>query len=132
MAPVILVVDDEVAIGTNLAAYLEDEGMDVHVVESGEEALRRIHAGLEVDVCIMDIRLPGINGNETVMAIHRLTPGIRFLIHTGSTNYSIPEALQRIGVTEVQVFYKPVVDMAKLAQAVRTLGTAGNIPTRTG
>ncbi len=121
MAPTVLIVDDEAPICDNLAAYLEDDGLRVQVAHSGEEALRLVEAGLEVQVCILDLRLPGMDGNQTALALHRIAPGIRFLIHTGSTDYTPSPDLGGIGVSPAHLFNKPVADMSRLVQAVRLL-----------
>ena len=47
----------------NLAAYFEDEGMKVTGVESYEAARDLIQDLEPFDICIMDIRLPGLDGN---------------------------------------------------------------------
>jgi two-component system OmpR family response regulator len=121
MTPTVLIVDDEAPICDNLAAYLEDEELRVQVAHSGEEALRLVEAGLEVQVCILDLRLPGMDGNQTALALHRIAPGIRFLIHTGSTDFTPSPDLTGIGVTPAHLFNKPVVDMSLLVRAVHFL-----------
>ena len=121
MAPTVLIVDDEAPICDNLAAYLEDDDLRVQVAHSGEEALRLVEAGLEVQVCIMDLRLPGMDGNQAALALHRIAPGIRFLIHTGSTDFTPSPDLAGIGVTPAHLFSKPVADMSQLVRAVRLL-----------
>jgi two-component system, OmpR family, response regulator len=121
MAPTVLIVDDEAPICDNLAAYLEDDDLRVQVAHSGEEALRLVEAGLEVQVCIMDLRLPGMDGNQAALALHRIAPGIRFLIHTGSTDFTPSPALAGIGVTTAHLFSKPVADMSQLVRAVHLL-----------
>jgi len=120
MAPTILVVDDEQAICDNLAAYLEDEGLRVYTAQSGEEALQRIHAGLRVQACVMDLRLPGMGGIEAILAIRRLAPEVRFVIHTGSGDDVVATALQRAGLGRVPVFRKPLADMDDLARTLRS------------
>ena len=121
MAPTVLIVDDEAPICENLAAYLEDDGFGVQMAHSGEEALRLVQAGLAVQVCILDLRLPGMDGNETAFALHRVAPGIRFLIHTGSTDFTPSPDLTHIGITPEHLFNKPVADMSRLVRAVRLL-----------
>ena len=118
MALTILVVDDEQAICDNLAAYLEDEGMQVHTALSGEEALQRIADGLSVHACVMDLRLPGMSGIETILAIRRINPAMRFVIHTGSANDIVAASLQRAGLGQVPVLRKPLVDMGDLVHAL--------------
>jgi CheY-like chemotaxis protein len=117
----VLIVDDEELISSNMAAYLEDEGLEVHVANSAEEALRKVEAGLRVQVCIMDMRLPGMNGDQACQALHRQDAGIRFLLHTGSPNYVISPELGAIGITPDHLYRKPVTDMAKLAATVHAL-----------
>ena len=69
----------------------------------------------------MDMRLPGMDGNATVVAMHALRPQIQFLIHTGSVNYSLPPELRVQGMTEDHVFMKPLADMGILADAIRRM-----------
>ena len=121
MTPTVLIVDDEAVICDNLAAYLEDDGLRVQVAHTGEEALRLVEAGLEVQVCILDLRLPGMDGNQASMALHRIAPGIRFLIHTGSTDFTPSPNLAGIGITPNHLFNKPVADMSRLVRAVYQL-----------
>jgi two-component system OmpR family response regulator len=121
MGPAVLVVDDEPAICDNLAAFLEDEGMQVHTAHSGEDALSRIRAGLDVQVCIMDLRLPGMSGTDTILEIHRIAPQLRFIIHTGSAPDAVITKLRESGLGATPVFKKPVSDMTELARTVATL-----------
>ncbi|WP_037376049.1 response regulator [Sedimenticola selenatireducens] len=117
----VLIVDDEELISCNLAAYLEDEGLEVDVANSAEDALRKVETGLRVQVCIMDMRLPDMNGDEACQALHRKDPEIRFLLHTGSPNYAISPELGAIGIMPEHLYRKPIRDMAKLAASVRAL-----------
>jgi CheY-like chemotaxis protein len=117
----VLVVDDDAAIRENLLAYLEDEGMQIAGAESGEQAVQMVRDGARYQVCVMDMRLPGMDGNATVMALHALRPELVFLVHTGSTNYALPPELRAIGLVDRDVFMKPLLDMALLANAIRAV-----------
>jgi CheY-like chemotaxis protein len=55
----VLVVEDEVLISDLLAEVLNDGGFDVHAVADGEEALRYLESGADVDVLFTDINLTG-------------------------------------------------------------------------
>lgn len=121
MGPAILIIDDEVAICDNLGAYLEDDGMEIHVAHSGEDALRLLEAGLRVRVCVMDLRLPGISGAQAVVRIHHLRPDIRFIIHTGSAHDAVLTELRHLGLDPLPVFNKPVCDLDGLARAILRL-----------
>ena len=116
----VLVVDDEHVVCSNVIAFLEDEGFTVFSAPSGEEALRLLDT-LEVHVGIIDMRLPGIDGNTFIIKAHEMKPIMKFLIHTGSTNYSLPASLVDLGISPRQVFRKPLVDMRLLASAIQQL-----------
>jgi len=117
--PRILLVDDEPFIVLGLKTFLEDEGMKVEGAGSGEEALDKVRAGGQFDVCILDQQLPGINGDTTLYALNELSPGLRFIIHTGNVGYTIPDDMNTLGVEPIYLFNKPLLDMEPLVDAVR-------------
>jgi PAS domain S-box-containing protein len=117
----VLIVDDDELVRENLIGYLQDEGMQVTGVASGEEAVALLRAGQRFDVCVMDMRLPGMDGNDSMRAVHAMAPGLEFLIHTGSAAYSLPADLRALGLDRSRVFFKPLQDMGPLAQAIRDL-----------
>jgi len=119
--PTVLVVDDEANLRLNMSAYLSDEGFDVHSVESGEDALSCVRSGNVIDVCIMDMRLPGMNGNETIRAMNQLDKHIRYIVHTGTSGYNTPEDVRAIGITDNLVFAKPITDMNHLVITINEL-----------
>ncbi len=55
----VLVVEDEVLISNLIAEVLSEHGFKVHAVACGEEALRYIELGADVDVLFTDINLVG-------------------------------------------------------------------------
>ena len=69
-SPGILVVDDQPDTLTALEALLEPLGHEIVTAGSGEEALRRL---LDEDfgVIVMDVRMPGMDGFETVELIRQ-------------------------------------------------------------
>jgi CheY-like chemotaxis protein len=117
----VLVVDDEPLIVTGLRVFLEDEGMRVDSAGSGEEAVDIARTDPCFDVCIMDMRLPGMNGDSTIRALHAICPELKFVIHTGSADYSIPDDLRAMGIDERLLFSKPLLDMTPLAETVAAL-----------
>ena len=62
---------------------LEEAGFVVIEVDSGEEALRLLHAGVTVDVLLTDIRLPGANGWAVARAYRERFPDLPVLYVTG-------------------------------------------------
>lgn len=68
MAYRILVADDEAEIREVLRLYLEKEGYDVTEAADGAEAVRQIRSGT-IDLAILDIMMPGINGYRVLQNI---------------------------------------------------------------
>jgi DNA-binding response OmpR family regulator len=65
MSATILIVDDEYAVARGIQYALEQEGYQVTVAGSGEEALT-IANDLAPDLIVLDVRMPGIDGFETL------------------------------------------------------------------
>ena len=84
----VLIVDDEAMIRENLKAYLEDECLRVAAFEAVTPALDWLQEGGICRVCIMDMRLPDMDGNTAIRILHQRYPQMEFLIHTGSSSYS--------------------------------------------
>ncbi len=114
----ILVVEDEETVRRGLRAWLEDDEFLVTTAQSGERALEVLQ-GSPADGAIVDIRLPGMDGNTFIEQAHRLCPEMRFLVFTGAIHYSPPPTLRSLGIDDKDVFQKPLSNMALLVEALR-------------
>lgn len=116
----VLVVEDEPLLNRTICDTLEDEEFKVYSSPSGEEALEMLKV-LNIDVCTVDMRLRGMTGNEFILIANGLYPHLRFIIYTGSANYSIPQELRNIGIKPEHTFSKPMDDLTELARTIKTL-----------
>ena len=66
----VLVVDDEYSLRRLLRTYLEKEGFAVLEAENGPDALSLLRLG-NVDVALVDVMLPGLDGFEVVRRIRQ-------------------------------------------------------------
>jgi signal transduction histidine kinase/DNA-binding response OmpR family regulator len=78
----VLVVDDEPSVADVCREFLSDEGYDVTVAASGEEALRLIPT-LTPDVILTDINLPGVSGLEVMRHARSADPDACIIVVTG-------------------------------------------------
>jgi len=118
--PKLLIVDDEEMVRLNLETFLEDEGFDLISAESGEEAVK-VLGDMTVNVGIIDMRLPDMDGQSLILKAYQINPKMQFIIHTGSLDYVLPKQLTEIGITTDQVCHKPISDMDALIHKVHSL-----------
>jgi CheY-like chemotaxis protein/HAMP domain-containing protein/signal transduction histidine kinase len=74
----VLIVDDDVRNIFSLTSVLESHGMNVAFAENGKDALARLESGPDVDLVLMDVMMPEMDGYETTRAI-RQNPRFRSL-----------------------------------------------------
>jgi len=117
----ILIVDDEVLLRNSLRDFFEDTGFTVLAANSGEDALQLLRSGARVDLCTVDIRLPGMTGNQFIAEAHAFNPYLKFLVYTGSWNYELPAELNSLGLSPEQVFNKPCMDLDCILRSVLKL-----------
>jgi DNA-binding response OmpR family regulator len=66
----LLLVDDEDAITTNLAPFLERAGFEVTVASDGEAALEKVK-GVTPDLIVLDVLMPRLDGREVLRRLRR-------------------------------------------------------------
>ncbi|HET7106588.1 MAG TPA: sigma-54 dependent transcriptional regulator [Candidatus Acidoferrum sp.] len=81
-SPKILIVDDEAGIRESLSSILRDERYSVEAVESAELALERLHSA-PVEVVLLDVWLPGMDGMEALSRIQSLPQPPAVIIISG-------------------------------------------------
>jgi CheY-like chemotaxis protein len=82
----ILIVDDEPHICELYRSDFEDEGYDVSVANSGEEALEEAEKN-PPDLIILDIQMPGMDGIETLEKLIGKDKGIPVILNTAYSHY---------------------------------------------
>jgi len=74
----VLIVDDDVRNIFSLTSVLEDHGMDVRFAENGKDAIATLEEDSDVDVVLMDVMMPEMDGYDTMKAI-RAIPRFKLL-----------------------------------------------------
>lgn len=116
----ILVLDDDTHVRESLVISLEDEEFEVFEAESSEVALKFLD-DKPVDLVIVDLRLPGMNGTEFITAASKKWPDIKFVIYTGSPEFCIPVDLARIPNVSNSVFLKPLSSCDVMIDEIRKM-----------
>ena len=101
----VLLVDDEVEFLQTLLRRMKKRDVQVTGVESGEEALAFL-AENAVDVVVMDVKMPGMDGMETLRAIKKEMPLIEVVMLTGHANIEV--AIEGMELGAFDYLMKPI------------------------
>ncbi|MEE9571645.1 MAG: response regulator, partial [Candidatus Neomarinimicrobiota bacterium] len=113
----ILIVDDEINIRMTLKDILEDEGYKTLVAGTGEKAIK-IAANENIDMIILDVKLPGIDGIETFKKIHKDKPELDVLMISGHGDISTAVNAVKSGAYD---FLEKPLSMIKILTAARNI-----------
>jgi CheY-like chemotaxis protein len=117
--PGILIADDLVPLRRMCERVLVQHGFTVWGADNGTEAvilyLRHQH---EIDLVLLDVEMPLIDGRATLAALRRLDPSVRCCFMTGGPDALDPEELLSLGA--LRVFAKPL-QPADLAAELHSL-----------
>ncbi|MDO9633241.1 MAG: response regulator [Humidesulfovibrio sp.] len=92
----VLVVDDEERFRNTLGKLLATHGMAVTIAGGGEEALE-ILRNAPHDIVLLDVKMPGMSGQQTLLEIKKLDPDIEVIILTGHASVDIAAEMMTHG-----------------------------------
>ncbi len=78
----VLLIDDEEAFLSSMRKVLARRGFDVLTAGNGEAGLALLEAH-DVDVAIVDLKMPGLNGLEVLKRIKAIKPSVEVILLTG-------------------------------------------------
>lgn len=116
MCPKILVVDDEPAIRDILSSFFEEFGYEVQTARDGREALSILERE-PIQVMLLDLNMPGMNGLDLCRAIRPSQPRARIFALTGFHRHFTPDSARQAGFDGYLT--KPA-DLHQILEMVRT------------
>jgi CheY-like chemotaxis protein len=111
----ILIVDDDPSIRYMLGRVLLDEGYDVLAAAHGREGLK-IAAAQEVNLVLLDWKMPGMNGQETLRELAVLHPGLPVIMIT-----AYPRQQCEGGLAGASAVLQKPLDFPMLLEAIKKL-----------
>lgn len=114
--PAILVIDDEVEVGTFFEFYLREErGYPVDVANSGHEA-RALLAEKKFDLALVDLKLPDTDGITLLKEIKETNPACEVIIMTGYS--TVRTAVEAMKLGALDYIDKPFEELDELDQII--------------
>jgi two-component system nitrogen regulation response regulator NtrX len=105
MPPKILVIDDEISILDSLAGILSDEGFKPICVDSAEKGLKQLKTEA-VDLVLLDIWMPGMDGIEALKQIKEDYPELQVVMISG--HGTVETAVQATKIGAFDFIEKPL------------------------
>ncbi len=115
MKPLVLLVDDEVPFVETMTKRLEKRGLVVNSAYSGQEALDILDKHRNTDVVILDVKMPGMDGIETLEKIKKSYPLTEVVMLTGHA--TVESAIEGMKKGAYDYLMKPC-DIDQLMQKV--------------
>jgi CheY-like chemotaxis protein len=112
--------DDDEAVRFSLFSYLEDCGYNVLTSETAEDALQKLETE-NIDVVIVDLRLPGIDGDVFIEQTYKDFPNLGYIIYTGSTEFTVSEKIINLDQVYDEIFFKPITDISLIEEAINNI-----------
>ena len=100
----ILLVDDEERFRTTLGKRLIERELEIATAGSGLEAIEELKNN-PYDVVILDIKMPGMDGIETLAEVRKIKPGVEVILLTG--HGSIDSAVEGMRLGAYDYIMKP-------------------------
>ncbi len=94
--PRILLVDDEKEFVQTLSERLRTRSLESTIAYNGEQALEMLKSDV-ADVIVLDLRMPGIDGIETLRRVKKQYPGVEVIILTGHGSKREQEIAEELG-----------------------------------
>lgn len=114
----ILVVDDDPLALSITQRLLHKSGYSVRTASGGEEAINiyKKH-GSEIDLILLDVVMPYVNGEEVYREVQKMNPNVKILVVSGFT----PKTAERLLKVSGAIFLSKPFSRAQLAHAVRDI-----------
>jgi DNA-binding NtrC family response regulator len=116
MHATVLIADDERNIQVTLSRALSMDGYAVEVASGGREALDKI-AALPVDLVLMDVRMPDLDGLSVLEKARESRPDLPFVVMSGHGSIDTVRSAFKLGAFDY--LEKPITEKEKLLVAVR-------------
>ncbi|MBI5252363.1 MAG: response regulator [Desulfomonile tiedjei] len=114
----VLLVDDEAPFVEALAKRLDKRGVTVSTAFSGPEALEKLQEDSRIDVVVLDVKMPGMDGIDALKAIKLAYPLVEVVMLTGHA--TVESAIEGMKLGALDYLMKPCemeILMTKLQEA---------------
>ena len=114
----ILIIEDEIDTATPVKAALELEGIDADIAKDGSEGLT-LFGQNEYDLVLLDLKMPGMSGEEVLSEIRKVDPFMDVIIYTNYSEFPEIKKLTNIGI-EGYINKGPNAELSELIETIKS------------
>ena len=114
----LLIADDDAGAREMLGHVVQDIGLEVDPVASGEEAIAKLEEGRKYDLVLTDLKMPGMSGLDLVREVKTRDPSMEVIVLTGYP--SVDTAVEAVKSGAYDYIIKPF----RVAEARLAIGRA--------
>ena len=125
----ILIVDDELSVREVLSEYFVEQGYSVESAGGGEEALALVQRSTP-DLVLLDVRMPGLDGVETLRRIRGIAPEVSVIMVTANEDVGLARETLKLGALDyvAKPFDFVYLERAIMAGLAQTGASGGATP----
>ena len=111
----VLIIDDDDSVRSSLSSYLEDSGFDPLTASDGKQGIE-IFGQKDVDLVLVDLRMPEMDGYEVIKHIHKKSPHTPLIVISGASG--IQDAIETMKIGAWDYLVKPIREMSTLVHSI--------------
>ena len=113
----VLIIEDETATAEDVKEALALDDISADIASDGESGLEKLKSN-NYDLILLDLKMPGLSGDEVLSEIRKQDPFIDVIIYTNYTEFADIKKLANIGI-DGYINKGPKADLAELISAIK-------------
>ncbi len=115
--PKVLLIDDEDKFRTSLAKRLKLHGFDTVDLNSGEDAVKLVRTDSDIDIVLLDRKMPGMSGEQVLTELKRYRPELQIIMLTG---HGTMKSAMETGRLDAYTYLQKPYEFEKLVEVIET------------
>ncbi|MBU8934797.1 MAG: anion permease [candidate division Zixibacteria bacterium] len=111
----ILLVDDEDQFRSDIAERLNLRGYETIETDNGEDAIKIARNDYDIDIVLLDLKMPGLSGEQTLVELKKFRPAVQIILLTG--HGSMASAMET-GRLEAYAYLEKPCELDKLLETI--------------
>lgn len=113
----VLIIEDETVTAEAVKEALALDDISADIASDGESGLQKFVAN-NYDLILLDLKMPGLSGDEVLSEIRKRDPFVDVIIYTNYTDFADIKKLANIGI-EGYINKGPKADLSELIDAIK-------------